>query len=518
MSESVDSWVGKSIKRKEDVRLIRGQGQYLSDMVVPRMLHLGFVHSIHAHARIKSIDTSQAARMPGVVAVITGQEFKDWSSVLTDVSIPNLPGQTKRPLYWPLPPDKVYHVGEPVVAVVARYKYLLEDAMELVDIDYEPLPVVIDSEEALRPGAPLLYPEWGDNVIYHQHIQGGDAQRGFAEADLVISERFVCHRTGAQPMETRGMLATYDEGEGLTLWLTTQRPHNIRDLLASYMQLPHDRVRVIQPRDVGSAFGSKAPFYREEIVASHLAMKLRQPVRWIENRMESLMNVGQERDQIHYVDVALRKDGTLLAVRDRIIANCGDGQIGIYAGFAMPHLGAMYLVNGNDVAAVDIDLTCVVTNEASLTPVRAFGSYPGRFALDRILDIAGRRLGIDPLEMRKRNASGFPILPLWACTSTAAISLVPWTRRPPLWATRPFAPNRPGSANTAAIWEWDSAWEWSYRGCPPRCWWKWRTRRATALPRSISTRRARSTSPRATRRTARAMKPPSPRRWPASWD
>jgi carbon-monoxide dehydrogenase large subunit len=404
MSESVDSWVGKSIKRKEDVRLIRGQGQYLSDMVVPRMLHLGFVHSIHAHARIKSIDTSQAARMPGVVAVITGQEFKDWSSVLTDVSIPNLPGQTKRPLYWPLPPDKVYHVGEPVVAVVARDKYLLEDAMELVDIDYEPLPVVIDSEEALRPGAPLLYPEWGDNVIYHQHIQGGDAQRGFAEADLVISERFVCHRTGAQPMETRGMLATYDEGEGLTLWLTTQRPHNIRDLLASYMQLPHDRVRVIQPRDVGSAFGSKAPFYREEIVASHLAMKLRQPVRWIENRMESLMNVGQERDQIHYVDVALRKDGTLLAVRDRIIANCGDGQIGIYAGFAMPHLGAMYLVNGNDVAAVDIDLTCVVTNEASLTPVRAFGSYPGRFALDRILDIAGRRLGIDPLEMRKRNA------------------------------------------------------------------------------------------------------------------
>jgi carbon-monoxide dehydrogenase large subunit len=172
------------------------------------------------------------------------------------------------------------------------------------------------------------------------------------------------------------------------LWLTTQRPHNIRDLLASYMQLPHDRVRVIQPRDMGSAFGSKAPFYREEIVASHLAMKLGQPVRWIENRMESLMNVGQERDQIHYVDAALRKDGTLLAVRDRIIANCGDGQVGIYAGFAMPHLGAMYLVNGND---------------------------------------------------------------LWAYTSIAAISLVPWTRRRPLSATRPFALNRPRPATMAAI-------------------------------------------------------------------
>jgi len=204
-----------------------------------------------------------------------------------------------------------YHVGEPVVAVVARDKYLLEDAMELVDIDYEPLPVVVDSEEGLKPGAPLLYPEWGDNIIYHQRIQGGDAQRGFAEADLVVSERFRCHRTGAQPMETRGMLATYDEAQGLTLWLTTQRPHNIRDLLASYMQLPHDRVRVIQPRDMGSAFGSKAPFYREEIVASHLAMKLGQPVRWIENRMESLMNVGQERDQ----------EGTARSLRLSLICN-----------------------------------------------------------------------------------------------------------------------------------------------------------------------------------------------------
>lgn len=403
-SANSDTWVGKSIKRKEDLRLIRGEGQYLSDMTVPRMLFMGLVRSIHAHARINSIDTSRALAMPGVVTILTGKDFADWKTIFTDASIPNLPGETKRPLYRPLPDKKVYHVGEPVVAVVARTKYQLEDAMELVDIDYDPLPVVIDAEDALKPGAPLLYPEWGDNLIYHQRITGGDADKAFAEADVVVKERFQCHRCGAQPMETRSCLAIYDAAQGLTLWLTTQRPHNIRDLLAEYLNIPHDKVRVIQPRDMGSGYGTKAPFYREDIIACALAMKLRQPVKWVENRMESLMNVGQERDQIHYVEAALRKDGKILGVRDRIVANDGDGQVGIYAGFAMPHLGAMYFVNGNDIDAVDIDLNCVVTNKAVLTPVRAFGSYPGRFAIDRIIDIAGRKLGIDPLEMRRRNA------------------------------------------------------------------------------------------------------------------
>ena len=403
-SATSDTWVGKSIKRKEDARLMRGEGQYLSDMVVPRMLYMGVVRSVHAHARIKSIDTSRALAMPGIVAVVTGNDFKDWKTILTDASIPNLPGETKRPLYRPLPAEKVYHVGEPVAAVVARSKYQLEDAMDLIDIDYEPLPAVIDAEEALKPGAPLLYPEWGDNLIYHQRITGGDADKAFAEADLIVKERFECHRCGTQPMETRSCLAIYDAAQGLTLWLTTQRPHNIRDLLAVYLDIPHDKVRVIQPRDMGSGYGTKAPFYREDIIACALAMKLRHPVKWVENRMESLMNIGQERDQIHYVEAAVRKDGKILGVRNRIIANDGDGQLGIYAGFAMPHLGAMYFISGYDIDNVDIDLNCVVTNKACLNPVRAFGSYAGRFAIDRIVDIAARKLGIDPLEMRRRNA------------------------------------------------------------------------------------------------------------------
>ncbi|HTY55052.1 MAG TPA: xanthine dehydrogenase family protein molybdopterin-binding subunit [Candidatus Binataceae bacterium] len=408
-SATLDTWVGKSLKRKEDGRLIRGEGQYLSDMVVPRMLCMGIIRSPHAHAMIKSIDISRALAMPGVVTLVTGQDFKNWKTIISDASIPNLPGETKRPLYHPLPVEKVYHVGEPVAAVVTRSKYQLEDAMDLVDIDYEPIPAVIDAEEAMKPGAPLLYPEWGDNLIYHQRITGGDINKAFADADLVVKERFECHRCGAQPMETRSCIAIYDAAQGLTLWATTQRPHNIRDLLADYLEIPHDKVRVIQPRDMGSGYGTKAPFYREDIVACALAIKLRQPVKWVENRMESLMNVGQERDQIHYVEAALRKDGKILGIRDKMIANDGDGQVGIYGGFAMPHLGAMYFINGNDIPAVDIDLNCVVTNKASLTPVRSFGSYAGRFAIDRIIDIAGHKLGIDPLEMRRRNAiKNFP--------------------------------------------------------------------------------------------------------------
>lgn len=401
---AVNPWVGKSVKRKEDKRLLMGEGQYLSDLVLPRTVYMGLVRSHHAHAHITSINVSQAASLPGVIAVITGDEFKGWDPILSDLSVPNLPGETKRPRYWPLPRGEVKYVGEPVVAVVARDKYLLEDALDLVDIEYEPLPIVLDPEKALKPDAPLLYPEWGDNVVYHQHMVAGEPGKMFAEADLVVGERLRCHRTGGQPMETRGCLAKYDANEGLTLWLTTQRPHIKRHLLAHYLKLPHDKIRVIMPKDMGGAFGTKAPLYREEILACHLAMKLRRPVKWVENRMESLMNIGQERDQIHYLELALKQDGTILGVRDKIIADCGDARTGIYVGFAMPFLGAMYLVNGYDIKTVDIDLTCVVTNKACLTPSRAFGSFSGRFALDRLIDIAARRLEIDPLEIRRKNA------------------------------------------------------------------------------------------------------------------
>ena len=404
MSTLSNPWVGQSLKRKEDRRLLIGDGQYLPDLVLPRMVIMGLVRSIHAHAKITRIDTAQAAALPGVLAVVTGDEFAGWDPILSDLSTPNLPGETKRPVYWPLSRGEVKYVGDPLVAVVARDKYTLEDALELVDIDYDPLPVVLDPEYALRPDAPRLYPEWGDNILYHQHITAGDAGAAFTQADLVVSERFRCHRTGGQPMETRGCLAVYNPAEGLTLWLTTQRPHIQRHLLAEYLKIPHDKLRVIMPKDMGGAFGTKAPLYREEIIACHLAMKLRRPVKWVETRQESLMNVGQGRDQIHQIELALKKDGTILGVRDKILADCGDARTAIYVGFAMPFLGAMYLINGYDVPVVDIDLTCVVTNKACITPNRAFGSFAGRFAMDRAVELAARALEMDPVEIRLKNA------------------------------------------------------------------------------------------------------------------
>lgn len=403
-SEARNPWVGQSIKRKEDERLLKGEGQYLVDLTAPRMAYLGFIRSPHASAVINAIDTSAAEQLPGVHAVITGEEFSTSRPVLADNSIPNLPGDvTKRPDYWPLAIGDVKYAGDLVAAVIARDKYVVEDAMELVEVDYALRTPVLDAEEALKPDAPLVYPEWGDNIIYHQHVTSGDVEKGFADADLIVSERIPCHRTGGQAMEMRGCLAKYDANEGLVLWLTTQRPHIIRNLIAEYFELPYDKTRVIQPKDMGGAFGTKAPLYREEIVASHLAMKLRRPIKWVENRVESLTNLGQERDQIHYVEIALKRDGTILAIRDKIIANVGDARTAIYVGFAMPFIGALYVTNANEVVAADVELTCVVTNKACITPVRAFGSYAGRVAVDRVLNIAARKLELDALEMRRKH-------------------------------------------------------------------------------------------------------------------
>lgn len=397
-------WVGQSVKRKEDHRLVIGNGQYVADIMLPRMLAIGFVRSPHAHARIRGIDTSAALRIPGVLEVRTGRDFEHLGPILSDLSVPSLPGETKRPLFGPLPVDEVKYAGDLVAVVIAKDRYVVEDAINAVVVDYEPLPAMLDPEAALLPGAPLVYPEWGDNVVYRQHFSGGDIDKAFAEADLVVSERFRGHRTGATPMEPRASLASYNPADGLTLWLTTQRSHIKRHLLAEYFKIPDSMIRVIAPKDVGGGFGVKAPLFREDFIACHLAMTLRRPVKWIENRQENLMNIGQERDQIHELAIALRKDGRILGVRDRMICDCGDARVPIYVSFSMPWLGAMYLTNGYDIPNLDIELSCVVTNKAGLTPSRSFGSFTCRFAIDRIVDIAARRLGLDPVDIRLTNA------------------------------------------------------------------------------------------------------------------
>ena len=413
MTGTSEGWVGSRFSRKEDHRLTTGRGRFLADIVKPGALHLMFKRSDHAHARIRSIDTRKAAAMPGVIAVVTGDDIKDKILPMPQPVVqPALPATY--PTHWPLAVGKVKWHGEPVAAVVARDPYIAEDAVEAIEVAYDPLPYVGDPESALREGATIVHEGWEDNVIFQMDFTGGadadsqatheaEVQKAFDGADVVVSERFTCHRCGVTPMETRGALFEWDESDGMTGWLTTQRPHIDRLALSDILDIPAEKMRIIAPRDQGGGFGVKAPFYREPILIAYLAKTLGRPIRWIETRQEHLMAVSQERDQIHDLEVAAAKDGTLLAIRNRGLADCGDGCEGVYWGFLMPFLGSVELPNAYHWPIGDIKVTVAVTNKSALSPARAFGELPTRFAMERAIDMVAKRCGMEPADVRRKN-------------------------------------------------------------------------------------------------------------------
>ena len=406
-------WMGARLGRKEDRRLVSGQGKYLADIVLPGMLHAVFVRSEYAHAKIVSVDSSEARKMPGVIGVYSGDDLKDEIEALPKaVLLPNL--EAHYPTFWPLAVGKVKFHGEPIAIVVARDKYTAEDASELVEVEYEELPVNTDPEAALAEDALIVHDDAPHNEIFGMTFTGGETPEEqaankqkvdevFANAEYVVSEKFVTHRTGLTPMEPRGVLCDWSDSDGLTAWITTQRPHIDRLALVDILDIPAEQVRVIAPRDQGGGFGVKAPFYRENVVIAHLARKLGRPVRWIESRDESLMNVGQERDQIHYTDVAADKEGNLLALRNRGIANNGSGETGVYWGFVMPFLGSVEMPNGYTWQDAHIELSVATTNKACLTPSRAFGHFPTRFAVERAVDMVAHKIGMEPADLRRKN-------------------------------------------------------------------------------------------------------------------
>ena len=407
------SWIGRSLERREDTRLLTGRGEYLADIRVPDCLHLCFVRSSHAHARIKTIKLDAALAIPGVVGAITGAELSDeMQGQKIPVLIPAFTARYRQ--YWPLAVDEVYWHGEPLAAILAEDKYVAEDAAAAVQVDYDALPVVTDAEAALRAGAPRVYDDWEDNEIFGMSYTGGFEAEGiaendavvetlFAKADLVLKQRFRTQRCGICPIETRGALAIWSDADGLTLHLTTQRPHIERLALADLLELSTAEVRVIAPRDQGGGFGVKAPFYREHVVVCHLARKFGRPVRWVETREEHLMTVSQGRDQIHDLEIAADSDGRILALRNRGIADVGDGREGVYWGFVMPSLGSVMLPNAYAISHADIKLRCAVTNKTCLSPSRSFGALPTRFALERGLDMLARKLGLETAALKRNN-------------------------------------------------------------------------------------------------------------------
>src|SRR3954468_893704 len=313
-------FVGRRIKRVEDPRLLAGQGRFVDDVALPGLLHLVVVRSTHAHARLVRVDVSKALGAPGVVAALTGAEVERLVEPLPVNT--RVAGQRLLDAHA-MAVHKVLHVGEPVAALVAESRYAAEDAAELVEIDYEPLPAVVDAEAALAPDAPLLYEDWGNNVVAELSVDHGDVDAAFAQADHVFRETFRIQRHTGVPLETRGTVASYDPlTSELMVWTSTQSPHVVRDLLASALRLPEHRLRVIAA-DTGGGFGLKDQAYAEDVLACLMTRALGRPVKWIEDRREHFLATAHGREQVHHVEVAVRADGTILAVRDTFQSDVG---------------------------------------------------------------------------------------------------------------------------------------------------------------------------------------------------
>jgi len=396
--------IGQRIKRNEDPRLLTGRALFVDDVQIPGMLHVAFLRSDYAHARLNGIDVSAARQRPGVVAVYTAEDLgSDWKHAPALVSPP--PTIKEIEFYSrtqvPLVKDKVRHAGEPLAMVVAESRYVAEDALEDIIIDLEPLPAVVDMEQALEPGAPLVHDDLESNVAAHLTQKKGDYEAARAQADLVISRRIVVDRCVAGAMENRGIVANWDpKSQQLTLWDTTQAPIPIRNGLASMFGLSAHQVRVIAPF-VGGGFGPKIMmYYPEEVLLTWATLKLGRPLKWIEDRRENFFATTMERSQVHDAEMALTKDGRILGIKHSFLHDTG--AYNPY-GLTIPLNTQSHAMSAYDVPNYYSDMKVVFTNRTIVTPVRGAGRPQGIFVAERLLDLAAKELGIDPVEIRRRN-------------------------------------------------------------------------------------------------------------------
>ncbi|MYA86766.1 MAG: xanthine dehydrogenase family protein molybdopterin-binding subunit [Acidimicrobiaceae bacterium] len=383
------SFMGNAVLRKEDPDLLTGEARYVGDMTPPGTVHVVFVRSVMAHARIAAVDTEAARSAPGVVGVYTAADVPIAPQQLFIMLPPEL---TRLPLT-----DKARYVGDPIAAVVAESRAAAVDAAELVEVDYDPLPAVIDPFEALEPDAPVVIEAHGSNqAIVFASTADPDAMSGH---DEVVTARFVNHRMSGAPIEPSAALAAPADGGAVTLWCTSQRPHEVRDVVAAALEAPPHEVRVIAPA-VGGGFGSKAVVYPEFIMVTWLARHLGRPVKWVETRSENLVNMSQGRDHVHDVELGLSADGTFRWIRINVTANVG----------AYPAIGAflpfftMLMASGPyRIPAVHYEAVAAITNTTPVAAFRGAGRPEATVTLERIVDLAAGKLGIDPAELRRRN-------------------------------------------------------------------------------------------------------------------
>jgi carbon-monoxide dehydrogenase large subunit len=396
-------YFGAPVKRNEDQRLLTGQALFVDDVELPGLLHAAFLRSQVAHARITRIDVNAARARPGVVAVYTAQDLGEyWQPGPLLVPPPPIPRTTfNQRTQVPLAKDKIRHVGEPLAIVIAECRYIAEDALADIELEFEPLPAVVGLEQALAAGATLVHDDLRSNIAAHVRQTKGNYAAASARADHIVRRRLSYEHGASSPIETRGIVAKWDPREGqMTIWDTTQAPVFIRNGLAGMLGLSERQVRVIAPF-VGGGFGPKMMmFYPEEVVVPWAAMKLQRPVKWIEDRLEHFFATTHERGQIHDVEMALDRNGRILGIKDEFLHD--NGAYNPY-GLTVPINSQCTLLGPYVVPNYDSTFTAVFTTLPIVTPYRGAGRQHGVFVIERLLDIAASDLSIDRAEIRRRN-------------------------------------------------------------------------------------------------------------------
>ena len=402
----ISHYVGARVRRKEDPRLITGSSQYVDDLKLPGMLHVAFVRSSYPHARIRGIDASAAKAIPGVVDVFTGRDLAARLKGKPEL----IPGEAphpeeQKPEGIPVPPEepiaveRALYVGQPIAVVVATSAAVARDAAEAVVVDYEPLPAVIDPEVAMQDGAPRLYPHIPNNIGERWERVHGDIEAAFAQAHVVVKQRFRQQRLAGIPMETRAIVAAPDPlTQGVTVWSSTQAPHWNRNALAAALGLAHGQVRIIAP-EVGGGFGVKIGAYQEDFILAALALHLHRPVKWVETRSEHLMATNHGRDQVVDYELAADAEGRILGLRARIVQNLGAYPRGLY----LPSTTGLMACGCYDIPAVDIKAYGVYTNTMAVGAYRGAGRPEAAYYIERMMDLLARKHGKDPAEVRHLN-------------------------------------------------------------------------------------------------------------------
>jgi carbon-monoxide dehydrogenase large subunit len=393
-------YVSRRVKRTEDPPLLKGQARFMGDLRVPGLRAVAFLRSPHAHARLLGIDARGALRIPGVERVVTGADLR---ASVRSIRAEMRDQGYKQNVWPPLALGKVRFVGEPVAAVVARDRYLAEDALDAIRATYEPLAAVVDAETSMRSDAPRLHEELTDNVVFHTHYDKGDVDRALETAQVRLTETFRHARCTSAPLESRGVMAAFDALDGiLTVWASTQTPHLLRTGLAEALGIPDSRLRVLCPA-VGGGFGPKMHLYPEDVVVADLARRLQCPLRWLEDRRENLLSSTQARDHVNHIEVGARRDGTIVALRSTLICDAGAYSVYPVTSSLEPLTAAGILPGPYRIPALAYDAYAVATNKCPAGAYRGVGMALGTFVRERVIDMVARRTGIDPAEVRRRN-------------------------------------------------------------------------------------------------------------------